>query len=559
MPFIPEDKIQEIRDRVSIVSVISKYVSLKKAGLNHKGLCPFHAEKTSSFVVSETKKIFHCFGCAKGGNVFSFLMEHNGLSFPEAVEKLANEIGMVLPKGVQSPRAQENQQAKQDLFKANIREMRFYEAELSKNKQALDYFLKRGLKKEIIQKYHLGYAPNRSSDRFRHRVIFPLIDVSDRVLGFAGRSLRDEYQPKYLNSAESLIFNKRKSLYGYAQGVRKISQEGAIIVEGYFDCLMLHQFGFQNAVATMGTALTPEHIQTLMRVTKEFFVLFDSDEAGFKAAERSLPLFLEQGISPRMIQLPSGLDPDDFILREGKEAFVQKIKNARSLIEFVMDRYNPSPSLSAQKKTHILEELSKLIENLPSKIEREEMIRKLADRLQIQESLVHESLKSGLGRSASRQAPWKQQLMSNWDPVEMEVLEFFMLFPKWLKSKETQKSLDLLVDPELKSVALMILEQVQHQETIDFSEILSKIKPLTLQSRLREGVLKKETQTQSQDAWQTTFEACVKRLKRKQIEIKEKELLRKIEKMDQDVQGDAQKNELLNEYHKLVKQKLNTL
>ncbi|OGQ17332.1 MAG: DNA primase [Deltaproteobacteria bacterium RIFCSPHIGHO2_02_FULL_40_11] len=591
MSFIPQDSLDEIRERSSIVSVISQYVNLKKAGVNYKGPCPFHAEKTPSFIVSEAKKIYHCFGCGKGGNIFTFLMEHVGLSFPEAIERLAGELGISLEKYQKQTSQQTHPSKREHYFRINRAAMLFYEKQLQKNTKAQKFLNDRGLTPKMIRDYHLGFAPEgwrnlleffkkkgvlqkdlldlglvvqkenskTTYDRFRNRIIFPLLDLANHVLGFGGRVIHDQDQPKYLNSSESEIYNKRRHLYGLSQGLSQITKEGVILVEGYFDCLLPHQFGFKNCVATMGTALSIEHLQTLKKYTDQFFVLFDQDEAGYMASERSLSLFLECGISAKIIELPhrgqKPQDPDEFLLDKGKAAFAVLQKKARPLLEFMMDRKIRAMDRSASGKAKVVESITPFISNLPSAIEKEEMVKKLADKLGVQEKWVYAALGSKSLKHADVPKKWQADFVADKNPIELEVIEFFMLFPEWVALAEAQNLLDLFTDPELKEVALNIAKTYQVYEKIDFSSILGKIENSYLVSRLRQGVLDKEMQNQTKDEWFQVYEACTRRLWKNHLEQKEKQLLKEIQNLDQTSEEETKKMNLLTEYQNIVRQK----
>ncbi|OGP03025.1 MAG: DNA primase [Deltaproteobacteria bacterium GWA2_38_16] len=577
---IPEDKINEVRDRASIVSIISHYVNLKKAGINYKGLCPFHSEKTPSFVVSEAKKIYHCFGCGKGGNVFTFLMEHAKLSFPETVQKLALDLGIYLPQKPLTGHQQETKQKKELFYKLNKSALFFFEAQLKKNQRACAFLKKRGMSLQTIEKYHLGYAPNSwdelfkffkskgvsSKDmseiglaRFRDRIIFPLFDLSQRVLGFGGRSLEESSPPKYLNSSESLIYNKGEELYGLSSALSEIGKKGVILVEGYFDCLTLHQAGFKNAVATMGTALTPRHVEILKRFTDQFYVLFDGDDAGKQAAERSLPIFLQKGILPKIIELDQAKDPDEYLQKMGKEKFPQKIKSASSLLTFVQERIISRSQNLSSYKTKVIEAMSLYLKDI-SGIEQEEAIKKLADRLQIEEKWILKSLQEG-GIQDQKKGNWKEALSSEYSAIELELIEFFVLFPLWLAQIQSQKVLDLLENLEIKDVFLALINQYAQKQTIDFSLVLEKIESLRLRDRLTRGVLEKENQGRSEQEWKSIYEECMKRLQKKYLENMEKQLLSQIQALEKsgeksEIDQEVLKKDLLRQYQNVVKQKM---
>ncbi len=579
MAVISEEKISEVRNRINLVSVLSRYVTLKKAGINFRGLCPFHSEKTPSFVVSEAKKIYHCFGCGKGGNVFTFLMEIGGLSFPEALRKCAQEVGVTIPETPLTPHQKETKQTKENFYKINKYALLFFKEELQKNKKALDFFKKRGLTTESVHKYHLGYAPSQKQsllnflkrkgisekdaitlglDRFRDRILFPLFDLSQRVLGFGGRGVEAEVMPKYLNSPESLIYKKGEALYGLSSAISAISKSGVIIVEGYFDCLAMHQAGFQNAVAPMGTALTSNQIEILKRFTDRFYIFFDHDAAGEQASERSLEVFLKSGIVPKIIQLTSEKDPDEFIQAHGKksqELLTEKIVQAVSLFEFVMHRILIRCQDLTLRKTKVIEEIIPYLKQLPTDLEREEMVKKLSDQLQVEEKWVLKPLKEAQVPTLSSPSAWKQQMREEEYGVELEVLEFFSIFPQWIEEALKEKTLDLFVDLEIKELILGMAEVFKCQKTVDFSLSVEKIENLHLKQRLIQGVLEKENQNRTQEEWRLVYQDCVKRLHKKNLERLEKDLLRQIKVLEKGPVQEQEKLILLDRYQKIVKQK----
>lgn len=556
MSFIPEEKIDEIRSRASIVSVLSPYVNLKKMGVNYKGLCPFHSEKTPSFVVSEVKKIYHCFGCGKGGNVFTFLMEHAGLSFPEAVQKLAQETGVLLPRVAMTEKQKETKEKKENLYKLNKNSLLLFKQELKKNKKAMEFLKKRGIEPQVIETYHLGYAP---TGFFRNRLIFPLFDTSQRVIGFGGRSLDEKQMPKYLNSPESPIYHKAQVLYGLSKAIQSIGKDGVIVVEGYFDCLILHQAGFTNTIATMGTALSIHHVKILKHFTDQFFVFFDQDEAGYQAAEKSLGVFLEEGLFPRVIQLSQTFkeakDPDDFIRKYGKESMKTALKNAGFLIDFVVERIISRLKGLAAYKTKVIEEVTPYLKQFPISIERDEMVRRLADRLQIEEKWILKSLGQGTKENPSIREVSK---VSSYSPVEVEIIEFIMLFPVFLEIAPLEKVLDLLVDLDVKHLFSEMMKQYKDKQTIDFSSLLEKISAPLLKERLLKGVLEKENQGNSLEESKIDFHKCIQRLYKRHLENQEKSLLMKIRELDREhSESDVEekRNRLLHQYQELVKQK----
>lgn len=424
MPRVPEEKIDEIRSATNIVHYINQYVNLKKAGRNYKGLCPFHTEKTPSFIVSPEKQIYHCFGCGKGGNIFSFIMEYEKLSFSEALEKAAEFCGIELPKS--EPVSREKEDFFQQLYEINEQSCVFFEQTLYKpeNQSYLQYFLKRGLSAETVRKFRLGYAPDSFDrllghlknqnmdlekaaqlgviqkkergegyyDKFRHRIIFPFINVSGKIVGFGGRKLKEEQQPKYLNSPESPVYKKGSLLYGLHQAIRAIREaEFAFLVEGYFDLLSLVEKGYRNTIASSGTALTEIQAKLLRRYTRNVYIAYDGDEAGMKAAIRVAYILENQDLNSFILPIPADTDPDSILQEHGDTAFNEIIGKKLSPVEFELNRFFeqiPSPSLQ-EKETLIREILQALLEQ-PNHLKIGLTLHQIADRLQVNENLLIE-------------------------------------------------------------------------------------------------------------------------------------------------------------------------
>jgi len=374
--FIPDEVIEEIRQRADIIEVISDYVTLKKAGTNYKGLCPFHQEKTPSFTVSQEKQLFHCFGCGIGGNIFTFFMKYEQVAFAEAARALAQRYGVRIPE----VKATVQDQRKENLRQINAVALDFYVRELKQEKEgkiARGYLERRGIERALWEEYGIGYAPARWDalvshlkkkgvnlkeaeglgliipkkggwyDRFRDRIIFPIFDLRDRVIGFGGRILNDGSEPKYLNSPDSPLYKKGAGFYGLNVARKSIQKAGGkvFIVEGYFDLLSMAQKGVKNVVATLGTALTPEQARLARRFGKEFFLLFDPDEAGTKAALRGVEIFMQEETFATVVPLPAGLDPDAYFQKGGDaEALWSK---AISGVEYTMERLMAEHNLGA--------------------------------------------------------------------------------------------------------------------------------------------------------------------------------------------------------------------
>ncbi len=400
---IPESFIQELLSRVDIVNVVDRSVPLKKAGANYMACCPFHNEKSPSFTVSPTKQFYHCFGCGAHGTAISFLMEHQGLSFVEAIQDLAKQIGMIVPQETREINQPEQAFKKTipDMHEAMLQATQYYRKQLKVAPQAIEYLKSRGLSGEIAARFQIGYAPTgwqnladvfsdyqsdllktaglvieneqgRRYDRFRDRVIFPIHDPKGQVIGFGGRvltSAASEDGPKYLNSPETPLFQKGNELYGLFLARRAIRDAGRVlVVEGYMDVVALAQYGIEYAVAALGTATTPLHITKLMRQTDEIVFCFDGDSAGRKAAWRAamnaLPA-LTDGLRLQFLFLPSEHDPDSYVREFGKEVFERAMQTALPLSQYIIQYLSAENKLQSQEdKVQFLNEAEPILKQI---------------------------------------------------------------------------------------------------------------------------------------------------------------------------------------------------
>jgi len=400
---IPREFIQSLLGRVDIVDVVDRYVKLKKAGSNYQACCPFHNEKTPSFTVSPSKQFYHCFGCGAHGNAVGFLMEYSGLAYPEAIRALAETVGMEVPE-TRAPIDPAKATQAQNLAQRMMEALSYYRAELKKSREAIDYLKGRGLSGEIAARYGLGYAPegwqnlaavfadyatadlrdtgliidsepdesagkkSRRYDRFRHRVMFPILDARGNVIGFGGRVI-GAGEPKYLNSPETPLFEKGRELYGLYQARRAIRDRNeVIVVEGYMDVVALAQHGVENAVATLGTATTPNHVAKLVKLADNVVFCFDGDAAGRKAAWRALEVSLPELADGKVVSflfLPEKDDPDDFVRREGREAFLKAVGQARPLSQFLFSELGSHVDMSTEEgRARFLAQARPLVEQV---------------------------------------------------------------------------------------------------------------------------------------------------------------------------------------------------
>ncbi len=415
---IPQQFIDQVQSRTDIVELVSSYIPLKKTGRNFKALCPFHGEKTPSFIVSPQKQIFHCFGCAQGGGVFQFLTLIEKITFPEAVETLAKRLGLTIP--YQRDRFAK---VKSRLYEATAQATLFFHNNLKKDKSSKivrDYLAKRGVGPETIDKFQLGFAAGGNSltnymrkngftldtlektslvtskgegftDLFHNRIIFPVFDIRSRIVGFGARVIdRQTKSPKYINSLENALYSKRNHLYGLNFAKDEIvKQQGVIVVEGYLDMITPFMRGVNNVVASLGTALTPEQIRLIKRYAQRVIMVYDSDKAGQNATLRSLDLLLEEGLKVKIMQLPPGSDPESLFRKKGKEFFLELLNKARDFFDYKIDVLTIShDKASIEGKTKIAQEMLMTIDKLPSEIEKYEYIRKLAMRLDVKEEIM---------------------------------------------------------------------------------------------------------------------------------------------------------------------------
>ena len=414
MPFFDENLIEEIRSRNDIVDVISGYVRLKKKGSNYFGLCPFHNEKSPSFSVSQGKQMYYCFGCGAGGNVFTFLMEYENFSFGEAVEALAQRAGVDLPRQ-ETPGMRQEADLRQKLLEVNKEAGKFYYMMLrsQQGSRAMEYFVKRGLLKETMQKYGLGCCGQYSDmlyrylkqkgyedsllrdsglityderhggrDKFFNRAMFPIMNVHNKIIGFGGRVMGDG-EPKYLNSPETKIFDKSRNLYGL-NFARITKKPQLLLCEGYMDVIALHQAGFDNAVASLGTSLTSGHASLLKRYTKEVYLTFDSDGAGVKAALRAIPILKEAGLSVKIINMEPYKDPDEFIKALGPEEYQKRIEGSENSFLFELRMLERQFHLDdPEGKTAFYNEAARRLLGFTEELERNNYIEAVAEKYQI--------------------------------------------------------------------------------------------------------------------------------------------------------------------------------
>ncbi|WP_026505377.1 DNA primase [Butyrivibrio sp. NC3005] len=464
------DLVEEIRSKCDIVDIIGKYVHLEKKGNSYMGLCPFHNEKSPSFSVSKTKQIYHCFGCGKGGDVFTFIQEYNNMTFPEALEDLAKECGVELPEVTDNPGAVEQRNKRQLLLNINKEAAKYYYKQLrsERGKAGLEYFRDRKLSDATMQRFGLGYSGISGKeivtylkakgykdsdiieaglasfdekfgthDKFWNRVMFPIMDASQHVIGFGGRVMGDG-KPKYLNSPETPVFDKSRNLYGlnYAKNANK---GHLILCEGYMDVIAMHQAGFTEAVASLGTAFTSGQAQILKRYTNEIILSYDSDGAGVKAALRGIEILKEVGLRGKVLNLEPYKDPDEFIKNEGSEVFAQRIKEAENTFFFEIRMLQRQFDMSdPASKTQFQREIAKMLCQFEENLERENYTQAVAARFNIPvkdlKALVVSVAATGIPRK-NLEKP-KNSYVKKTDPADT-ILKSQRVLLTWLADEPT--------------------------------------------------------------------------------------------------------------------------
>lgn len=502
--YYSEELIEEVRMKNDIVDVISGYVRLKKKGSSYFGLCPFHNEKSPSFSVSRSKQMYYCFGCGAGGTVFNFLMEYENFSFTEAMQYLADRAGVELPKAEYSKEAKEKADLKATLLEINKVAAQYFYIQLKSDKGRLAYqYLKdRKLSDDTIKAFGLGYSNKYSNDlyqflrskgyqedmirqaglistdekngvydKFWNRVMFPIMDVNSRVIGFGGRVMGDA-KPKYLNSPETPIFDKSRNLYGL-QRARSSRKSYFLLCEGYMDVIALHQAGFTNAVASLGTALTPGHANLIKRYVQEVYLTYDSDEAGTRAALRAVPILKEAGIAAKVIRMDPYKDPDEFIKNLGSEAFEERIAKARNGFLFSLEILERDYDMeSPEGKTAFLRETARRLIGFEEELERNNYIEAVAKKYRVspealQKLVTKTAIREGTAKPAARPktADGKPQKKEGGNLTVQKVLLTYLIdepklygvICKYISPKD-------FTEPLYQTVAELLYEQYENGE-----------------------------------------------------------------------------------------------
>ncbi len=595
---ISKSILNEIRDRVSIVAFIGERIPLKRAGRSFKGLCPFHNEKTPSFNVSDEKQIYHCFGCGEGGDIFDFVMKFDGSSFGEAARYLAGIAGVEIPKDetpFDDEKEKEKAKKKRYAYRANEVAKDFFISQINgvnEGRIAHEYLQARGISKEISTQHFLGYADNSWEsltdylkskgvplelaaelglvrkrddggyyDFFRNRLIFPIISPRSEVLGFGGRTLEQnkggESSAKYLNSPDSLIYHKSNCVYGLDRAVSSIRNEDSVLlVEGYTDLIALSQAGIENVVAPLGTALTEGHLRLIGRYTRNIFLLFDGDEAGKRAAIRSLELFISFGLMPRVVALPEGHDPDTMVRSEGKEKFLSRIDAAKSLFEFFVDHAVKGAGLDSAGKVQAVGRIVPFLRMMSDPVERGIYVKTAASRIGVEENDLLKSLSSkkpvsdkGMQNLKAQRGELKSTGQTS---AEKTLIEAMLSHPEVVHDVFSEITPESFLDEWSRTAAKIIHEASMSDEEPNIGKLLEEIEDRELAMQLRAMAF--DGCDCDDDDFTDLLKDCIERVRRRPN-------LRRLEEINEDIRraeidGDEKRLfELLEEKRELAIEK----
>ncbi|MCX5693843.1 MAG: DNA primase [Candidatus Omnitrophica bacterium] len=581
---IPENILEDILGRIDIVEIISGYIPLKKAGANFKANCPFHHEKTASFMVSPERQIYHCFGCGESGNAFKFLMRHERMEFPEAVEMLAKKTGVILPDQ-DKPELARAASLSNQLYKINELAVNYYENNLyaASAAAAIKYLLDRGVKPETIKDFHLGLAtasweglinylrsknislalmeqaglvlPKDSGgyyDRFRNRIIFPIFDMRSRMLGFGARVM-DNSLPKYINSPETPIYTKGKNLFGLNLSKDFIRDaDCAVIVEGYLDFMIPYQEGVKNIVASQGTALTLEQIKLLKRYTYNVVMVYDGDTAGEIATLRSLDILIDEGINVRVFPLPKGMDPDTLVRSKGINALKDKIENAVSFFDYKLNVLKSRHNIKdAQGKAKIASEMLLTINKFDNAILRGEYTKKLSEEMDVPEQHILEELHK---LKPAVLAPVAQSInlgvkLPEINPAEKQLIKFMLEEVELIDKVMQQLSPSDFSDARTAKIVSVMHELVLQGKNIEPSVLMNYLNEDEASQLVCETMFMPPLTDQGREK---AVNDCILRIKVQRLKSRREHLHIQI-KSAQSLGDEDKLNSLIQEFHNLIK------
>jgi DNA primase len=555
MPFIPEDKLLEIKDAAAIAEVVGQYVQLTQKGRNLLGLCPFHTETKPSFTVAPDKGIFYCFGCGAGGNVISFVMQYHRLSFPEAVAELARRYGIPVTFQDLGPQGSKQAQRRTQAYEINLMAAAFYQTTLSaaEGKPGRDYLAKRGLTPEVIRAFRLGYAPDEWDalrrhlqgrgvslelaqevgllvprdrgggwyDRFRRRIIFPIFDRQGRGIAFGGRIV-GEGEPKYLNSPESLLYSKGRNLYGLPQAAEALRRTSvALVVEGYLDLIALAVHGVANVVATLGTALTREQVRLLKSVADKVVLVFDGDAAGARAMKRAFPLFAQEGLPVRALPLPPGLDPDSYAQAHGVDLFRTAWDSAQPWFTYLLEDLIREHGLDIEGRVRIIEELKPYFQAMADPVEQDLWVKKAASRLTVDEGALRRSLAATAPLTPHRLEP----RLGIHTSQEKNLLGWVLSHPEAVPLDELEDWAQEFENQECKELLEAVVGSYREHGRLDHGLLVQEVESDRLRSQicaltLEEDKFHAASEDLLTDHWRRDL--AVRRLKKARARLKER-------------------------------------
>jgi len=592
MGFIPQEVINQVIDRCDIVEVVAAYVPLKKAGRNFKALCPFHHEKTPSFVINPDKQIFHCFGCGMGGNVISFLMKQERLEFPETVCLLADKVGIPIPETEQ---VSQSSRDRLRMFEINDLAVKYFHQNLLSDKQATtekvrEYLKKRGVDLDAVRQLKLGLAldkwdnllthlrqqgvtlklmeqagliiaqsrGNGFYDRFRNRIIFPIFDVKKRCIAFGARTLKGDKTAKYINSPETALYTKGSHLYGFhlaKESVGKIDQ--AVIVEGYMDFITPFRNGVTNIVASLGTALTIDQIRLLRRYTHNVVLLFDTDQAGEAAMMRSFDILIEEGMNVKVATLDKNEDPDSYIRKFGKETFLKRIEEARTLYDYklnlLLKRFKEKGVESIVK---ISDEMLHTISKFSNAVVRSEYIKNLAQTLNVSEAALYIELnKTNQGTSYQssyrRNTEKKDDLSKHVPAVEREILKLMLDDEEFVPLTKEQISIADFENIYIKNIVNKMFQYSDRgeKEKLKLSFLMSEFQDQNILRFMSSLVALKDA---PMDNKKKIHHDCIDRLKRDRLRSRRRDIMNQMQRAKE--KGDQQElQKLIVDFNQLIK------
>jgi DNA primase len=592
--FIPPEKISEIQRSINIIDIVSDFIALKQTGKNFLGLCPFHHEKTPSFTVNEEKQIYKCFGCGEGGTVFNFLMKQESLTFPEAINALAEKANIridVFDK-------KKEYQGTNILFKVNEQATRFFVDMLlkrSEGKLPRDYVSSRSISDNSIRKFRLGYAPNRWDsivnkskewgadtqlleraglilkkqdkcyDRFRNRLMFPIFDSQNRPVGFGARAL-DNSLPKYLNSPETPIFSKSKTLYGInwaKESMRK--NRKVLIMEGYTDVIIAHQNGIDWSIAVLGTALTREHVRLLRRYCDKAILVFDADTAGQKSSERNLDIFIEEDFDVNIVLLPEGYDPYDFIIKKGKLRFLEQVEKAYDFFSFKVKLSERKWDMSSVSgRTSAIDDILSTAMKIPDILKRDLTIKRVAEEMSIDEQLIRNYLTkfNGLKRGQTEAKPSRDQIAGKVNKaksadyqVEMTILGLMINRNDLIKKVETDIGFDSFRNNEVLSIAKRISEIYTQKGQVILSDIFPMLDSSEMSRDMVDTISEQESMEEClmvghTDAGEKMLRECIQYIRKQKNRKSLEQARKKMSDLHRSKGSEQEVDQILAGFHK---------